>query len=99
MITKVTGVINRVLEEEIRLQVGLFLAPIGYPLSQLGPTVKQLVELNPLTGLVEAMRWMVISGYTTSLRVTAYSLIVTVIVAVVGWRMFTRLETTMADEI
>ena len=31
------------------LQVGLFLAPVGYPLSELGPTVRALVDLNPLT--------------------------------------------------
>lgn len=81
------------------LQVGLFLAPIGYPLNQLGPTVKQLVELNPLTGLVEAMRWMVISGYHTSLRLTVYSVAVTLLLAVIGWRSFTKRETTMADTI
>src|SRR4051812_4330667 len=81
------------------LQVGLFLAPIAYPLSSLGPTVRTLVELNPLTGLVEAWRWMVISGYHASPRVIVYSLVFTAVIAILGWRTFTRLETTMADEI
>jgi ABC-type polysaccharide/polyol phosphate export permease len=81
------------------LQVGVFLAPVGYPLHSLGGTVRTLVELNPLTGLIELSRWMVVSGYHISPRTVIYSLVVTVIVAVVGWRIFSRLETTMADEI
>ncbi len=36
------------------LQLGTFLAPIGYPLAGLSPGLRHLVELNPLTGLIEA---------------------------------------------
>jgi lipopolysaccharide transport system permease protein len=81
------------------LQVGLFLAPVGYPLHQLGPTVRQIVELNPLTGLMEAWRWMIVSDYSASPRVIIFSLVMTAVVIVAGWRTFTKLETTMADEI
>jgi lipopolysaccharide transport system permease protein len=81
------------------LQVGLFLAPIGYPLSELGSTVRVLVDLNPLTGLVEGWRWMVISGYAPSFEPIAASLMETAILVTVGWLVFSRLETTMADEI
>jgi ABC-type polysaccharide/polyol phosphate export permease len=31
------------------LQVGLFLAPVGYPLSELGPTVRAILDLNRIT--------------------------------------------------
>jgi ABC-type polysaccharide/polyol phosphate export permease len=81
------------------LQVGLFLAPIGYPLSKLGGTIRLLVELNPLTGIVEAYRWMVVANYTVSTRVVGYSLVTTAVVLAFGWRSFARLETTMGDEI
>jgi lipopolysaccharide transport system permease protein len=81
------------------LQLGLFVAPVGYPLHQLGSTVRQIVELNPLTGVIEAWRWMIVSGYSASWRVIGASLVVTIVVCVAGWRTFTRLETTMADEI
>jgi ABC-type polysaccharide/polyol phosphate export permease len=81
------------------LQVGLFLAPVGYPLGKLGPTVRQLVELNPLTGAIEACRWMVVSDYPLSGRVIAYSLVASVAILVYGWRPFSPFETTMGDEI
>jgi lipopolysaccharide transport system permease protein len=81
------------------LQVGLFLAPVAYPLHKLGPTVRQLVELNPLTGLIETWRWMIVSNYHVTLRPVVFSLVVTCVVVVAGWRTFTRRETTMADEL
>jgi ABC-type polysaccharide/polyol phosphate export permease len=81
------------------LQVGLFLAPVGYPLQQLGPVARQLVELNPLTGIMESWRWMMVSGYHVELRVVGFSLVFTVIALVLGWRTFARMETTMGDEI
>ncbi|HEX4733213.1 MAG TPA: ABC transporter permease [Thermoleophilaceae bacterium] len=81
------------------LQVALFLAPIGYPLSQLGPVARHLVELNPLTGIVEAWRWMTVADYNVALRPVVISLVMTGVVLVLGWRTFARLETTIGDEI
>jgi lipopolysaccharide transport system permease protein len=81
------------------LQVGLFLAPVGYPLSELNPTVRAILALNPLTGLIEAWRWMVLSGYVPSFEPIGVSLVLTPLVVLAGWRIFGRFETTMADEI
>lgn len=81
------------------LQLGVFLAPIGYSLPGLSPTVRRIVELNPLTGLIEAWRWFVLSGYQPSVGPVAVSLVLTIALAITGWRLFSRLEVTMADEI
>ena len=81
------------------LQVGLFLAPVGYPLSELGSTVRAILDLNPLTGLMEAWRWMVLDGYIPSFEPIGISLVLTPLVVLLGWRIFSRMETTMADEI
>lgn len=81
------------------LQVGVFVVPVGYALAALSPVVRHIVELNPLTGLIEAWRWMVLSGYSPTLLPIFISLAVTGVLAVTGWRVFSRIETTMADEI
>ena len=81
------------------LQVGLFLAPVGYPLSDLGPTVRAIVDLNPLTGLIEAWRWMMIADYNPSFEPIGISLVLTPVLVVTGWLYFAHKETTMADEI
>jgi ABC-type polysaccharide/polyol phosphate export permease len=81
------------------LQVGVFLAPIGYSLPGLSDGVRTLVYLNPLTGLIEAWRWMFFAGYHPSPGPIVLSLAATGALLVSGWLLFSRLETTMADEI
>jgi lipopolysaccharide transport system permease protein len=81
------------------LQIGVFVAPVGYALAGLSSTVRHLVELNPLAGVIEAFRWMVLSGYAPGIEPILVSLAITAFFATVGWRVFTRFEPTMADEI
>jgi lipopolysaccharide transport system permease protein len=81
------------------LQVAVFLAPVGYPLAALGRGVHALVEVNPVTGIIEATRWVIISGYETPIEPIVISLAGTALTCLIGWRVFTRLETTAADDI
>jgi lipopolysaccharide transport system permease protein len=81
------------------LQVGMFLAPVGYSIASLNTTAQAVIGLNPLTGLIEATRWMLIGGYHPLITPIAVSAALTVVVAIGGWRLFSRLETTMADDI
>jgi len=53
----------------------------------------------PMTGVIEAFRWMMLSGYTPATGAIVIALVETAVLAVVGWLVFARLETTMADEI
>lgn len=81
------------------LQVGVFLAPVGYPLADLSSSVRAIVNVNPLTGIIEASRWMMLSGYECAVEPILLSLATTVVVVIAGWQLFSRRETTMADEI
>jgi lipopolysaccharide transport system permease protein len=81
------------------LQVGMFLAPVGYSIESLNTRAQAVIGLNPLTGVIESMRWAMRSGYDPLVTPIAVSAIVTVPVVVGGWRLFSRLETTMADDI
>ncbi len=81
------------------LQLGSFVAPIGYSLASLSPTARHIVELNPLTGLIETMRWMVLSGYQPELGPILLALGITVVTTTLGWYVFGWSEVTMADVI
>ena len=81
------------------LQVGVFLAPIGYSLADLSNTARVIVDLNPLTGVIEAFRWMMLSGYQPSVEPILISAVATICLAIGGWWFFSRRETTMADDI
>jgi homopolymeric O-antigen transport system permease protein len=81
------------------LQVGVFLAPVGYPLSQLSPGVRAIVELNPIAGVIEASRWVMLSGYKPAVTAILVALGVTAVLAAFAWWFFSLRETTMADDI
>jgi lipopolysaccharide transport system permease protein len=81
------------------LQVGIFFAPVGYSLAALSPWMRKIVELNPLTGLIETFRWITLSGYSPSAGAIIAAGVETSVLVVLGWWVFARLETTMADEI
>jgi lipopolysaccharide transport system permease protein len=81
------------------LQVGVFFAPVGYSLAGLSPFMRKVVELNPMTGLIESWRWMMLSGYQPHLPAVVVSLVLTPVIALMGWLVFSRRETTMADVI
>ena len=81
------------------LQIGVFFAPVGYSLAGLSPFMRKVVELNPLTGVIEVFRWMMLSGYSPSPGGITFAVVETAVLVVGGWFLFARLETTMADEI
>lgn len=81
------------------LQVLVFVTPVGYPASELNDTVRTIVELNPLTGLIEMWRWMLIDGAPLSSFAALASAVVTLVLVIVGWRVFARTESTIADVI
>ena len=78
------------------IQAGIFLAPIGYPLDSAPDNVKLLLSLNPVSGLTEGWRWAVL-GISPDLTVMAIGGVWTLILLVVGWHMWGRLEVRLAD--
>lgn len=81
------------------MQLGAFVAPVGYALSALSPKLRVIVEINPITGLVETFRWMILGGYRADILPIYISLGISALLVTLGWRTFTLRETTMADVI
>jgi lipopolysaccharide transport system permease protein len=79
------------------LQVGVFFSPIGYQVSDLPGLARTLIGLNPLAGVMETWRWMVLPIPPPSVGLIATSLAVTIAFVLAGWFIFTRSEPTMAD--
>ena len=79
------------------LQVGLFITPIGYALDDLGAAARALVTLNPLSGLVESLRWMMLESQPLAPDVVLIGLGSTGVLLAVAWWLFGRIEITMAD--
>ncbi|HUL53532.1 MAG TPA: ABC transporter permease [Opitutaceae bacterium] len=81
------------------LQIGLFVTPIGYRTDFL-PNWRDLLSLNPLTGVVNGFRWCLLGGgmefYTPGLLV---SLAATAVLLATGLWYFRSTERQFADVI
>lgn len=79
------------------LQVGIFFSPIGYQASNLSGVARALIGFNPLAGVMETWRWMILPIHPPAAGLIATSLAVTIAFVLAGWFIFTRSEPTMAD--
>jgi lipopolysaccharide transport system permease protein len=83
----------------IALQIGVFLSPVAYATSLIGPKWLWLYALNPMTGVIDAFRWCVLGKaeliYPPSLIV---SIVFAVLSILVGLRIFRRLEPVFSDQ-
>lgn len=83
----------------VGIQFLLFASPVAYTLASVPDSAKTLYELNPLTGLLEGMRWSLIGTERPDAWVLVYASVVAILVLLAGTLVFTRMEREFADVI
>jgi len=79
------------------LQIGVFVTPVGYRADFL-PNWRDLLALNPLSGVVDGVRWCLLAGRTNLyLPGLGISILVALILLVTGLWYFRRVERQFAD--
>ena len=80
------------------LMVWMYLTPIMYPITLVPEQYRYLLYLNPLTGLVEAYRWIFLGlGNLPSVRYNLISLGVAIVIWFIGAIAFRAMENKVAD--
>ena len=77
------------------VQAGIFLTPVGYPLSAAG-SFSKVLAFNPASGVIEGWRWSLL-GIAPDGFAIAVALAETVVLGVLGWYVFGRMETRFSD--
>lgn len=81
------------------LQIGIFVTPVGYRTDFL-PNWRELLSLNPMTGVVDAFRWSLLNDGTNFYwQSFSFSLAWAAILLVTGIWYFRRTERSFADVI
>lgn len=81
------------------LQVGVFLSPIGFRTDVL-PNWRELLALNPMTGVIEGFRWCLLGGHGEFYwRSFGTSMTVGLLLLATGLWHFRRTERSFADVI
>lgn len=79
------------------IQVGVFISPIGFS-TRVVPTWRNLLDLNPMTGVIDAFRWSLLSdGQPFAAHGILCSIGISAILAASGLWYFRRMERTFAD--
>ena len=81
------------------VQLWMFATPVIYPLSQLGPRAQWIAALNPLTSIVELFRRAFFGVGTVTPGQVGLSVTATLLVLLVGFAWFQRVERTVVDTV
>lgn len=79
------------------IQLWFYATPIIYSLSAIPEPYKSLLALNPLTSVIEGVRWSLLGITPPNLAVLAVSAVLAVVVAIGGLYYFRRTERTIVD--
>jgi len=81
------------------VQLAMYATPIIYPLSAAPQAYKKIIELNPMTGVIEGFRYAFLGQGELTAQSLGYSAMVAVIVMVAGIVIFNRTEKNFVDTI
>lgn len=79
------------------IQAGIFVSPVAYSLQGAPSNIHTFLIINPVSGLIEAWRWTLLGLPDPNVPSMIVAAIWTVVLLVVGWRVFGRMEVEFAD--
>lgn len=80
-------------------QLWLFCTPVLYPSSAVGGWKKVLLDLNPMSAIVEGFRWCILGRSAPGLPALVSSIVTIVVVVGSSLYYFQRVDRTLADRI
>jgi len=81
------------------LQLWMFATPIAYPLATVPARFRPIYDLNPMVGVIDSYRRVLLHGQPPSLGYVATSTFVGIVFAGLAYLVFKRAERTFADVI
>lgn len=78
-------------------QLWMYATPIIYPLSTMSKKYMWLIELNPLTSIIEAMKYGFMGAGTFSWYSLSYSFVFTIVIVIIGIWTFNKVERSFVD--
>ncbi|MDQ2855408.1 MAG: ABC transporter permease [Acidobacteriota bacterium] len=79
------------------LQLWMFATPVIYPLAAVPARLRPLYMLNPMVGIIENFRQVILRGAAPHLRSLLTAAVISVVLLVISYLYFKRVEATMAD--
>lgn len=81
------------------VQLLMYATPVIYPLSAAPEKYKWLIRLNPMTPIMETMRFALLGKGTFNMYDIVYSVVITISLLVIGTIVFNKVERTFVDTV
>jgi lipopolysaccharide transport system permease protein len=81
------------------LQVWMYISPIAYPTALVAEKWRTLYGLNPMVGVIDGFRWVLLPDYPIHMPALLLSTLMGIFLFVTGVFVFRRLEKTFVDYI
>ena len=81
------------------VQLFMYATPVIYPLSSLSGTYKSLIEMNPLTSIIEAFRFIMLGTGNLDYGGLFYSALVMLVSLFLGVLIFNKVEQSFMDTV
>ena len=79
------------------IQIWLFATPVIYPTSSVPQKWMWLYKINPMVGIIEGFRNVLVKGQSPNLELLFYSMVITLLVLLLSWPLFRWLSQYFAD--
>ena len=79
------------------VQIGMFVSPVIYPLDVVPHAWRAVYLLNPMAGIIQAFRDVLLRGIRPDTTPLVFAIAVTAVVLPLAYLFFKRAEATMAD--
>lgn len=83
----------------LALQVWMYVTPVIYPIDRVPEAIRPLYYLNPMVGIIDGYRRVLLENVAPRTDALATSALVVTVVLLVGYPLFKRLEPRFADAI
>jgi len=81
------------------VQLVMYMTTVIYPLSAAPERYKPLIQLNPMTGIIEAFRFAFLGQGELSVASLGYSAAVTLVILLIGTLIFNKTERNFVDTV
>ena len=81
------------------MQLWLYTTPIIYPISSVPEKWRSLYIMNPMVGIIDGFRGVLVKAQTPDMGQLTYATIVTVLALVIAWPFYRKMSGYFADVI
>lgn len=81
------------------IQLFMYATPVIYPLSSAPEKYRWLIELNPMTNIIEGIRFSLLGKGAFSFSSLGYTIIYTLVILVLGTLIFNKVEKNFVDTV